>query len=177
MVNFTWIPRVIRELCLVGILCSSEPAMHSWLKIKLKAEWLLCEANRKCPSSFEHTGLHFQKVYTHSGTSCPQWGSAENIAPKTLELRETRKVVMHEQTTKGVGKMNICMGRFGTRIGDRKYLNEYTPFGSVSLWTGEYHKEECAHSQTNRQTNGRTGATMLPLRDWKSCEQHLIAHF
>ncbi len=37
--------------------------------------------------------------------------------------------------TKGVGKMNICMGRFGIPIGDRKYLNEYTPFGSVSLWT------------------------------------------
>ncbi len=42
---------------------------------------------------------------------------------------------MHEQKTKGVGKMNICMSRFGIRIGDRKYLNEYTPFGSVSLWS------------------------------------------
>ncbi len=41
---------------------------------------------------------------------------------------------MHEQTTKGFGKMNICITRFGMRIGDRKYLNEYTPFGSVSLW-------------------------------------------
>ncbi len=30
--------------------------------------------------------------------------------------------------------MNICITRFGIRIGDRKYLNEYTPFGSVSLW-------------------------------------------
>ncbi len=32
-----------------------------------------------------------------------------------------------------IGKMNICITRFGIRIGDRKYLNEYTPFGSVSL--------------------------------------------
>ncbi len=31
---------------------------------------------------------------------------------------------MHEQTTKGFGKMNICITRFGIRIGDRKYLNE-----------------------------------------------------
>ncbi len=40
---------------------------------------------------------------------------------------------MHEQTTKGFGKMNICITRFGICIGDRKYLNEFTPFGSVSL--------------------------------------------
>ncbi len=30
--------------------------------------------------------------------------------------------------------MNTCISRFGIRLGDRKYLNEYTPFGSVSLW-------------------------------------------
>ncbi len=42
---------------------------------------------------------------------------------------------MHEQTTKRIGKMNICMGRFGIHIGGGKYLNEHTPFGSVSLWT------------------------------------------
>ncbi len=30
--------------------------------------------------------------------------------------------------------MNICITRFGIHIGDRKYLNEYTAFGSVSLW-------------------------------------------
>ncbi len=30
--------------------------------------------------------------------------------------------------------MTSCIRRFGIRIGDRKYLNEYTPFGSVSLW-------------------------------------------
>ncbi len=46
---------------------------------------------------------------------------------------------MHEQTTKEFGKMNIHITRFGIRIGDRKYivyLDEYTPFGSVSLWIG-----------------------------------------
>ncbi len=36
--------------------------------------------------------------------------------------------------TKGFGIMNSCISRFDMRIGDRKYLNEYTPFGSVSLW-------------------------------------------
>ncbi len=40
---------------------------------------------------------------------------------------------MDEQTTKEFGKMNICITRFGIRNGDREYLNEYTPFGSVSL--------------------------------------------
>ena len=40
---------------------------------------------------------------------------------------------MHEQITKGFGIMNICITRFGIRIGDRKYVNECTPFGSVSL--------------------------------------------
>ncbi len=40
---------------------------------------------------------------------------------------------MHEQTTKGFSKMNTCISRFGIHIGSRKYLNEYTPFASVSL--------------------------------------------
>ncbi len=40
---------------------------------------------------------------------------------------------MHEQTTKGFGKMNICISRFDICIGRRKYPDEYTPFGSVSL--------------------------------------------
>ncbi len=40
---------------------------------------------------------------------------------------------MHEQTTKEFGKMNICMSILGVRIGWRKYLNECTPFGYVSL--------------------------------------------
>ncbi len=41
---------------------------------------------------------------------------------------------MHGQITKGFGIMNTCISRFGIHIGDRKYLNEYTHFGSVSLW-------------------------------------------
>ncbi len=45
-------------------------------------------------------------------------------------------IYMHEQITKGFGIMNTCIRRFGIRIGDRKYLNEYTPFISVSLWSG-----------------------------------------
>ncbi len=40
---------------------------------------------------------------------------------------------MHEEITKGFGIMNTCISIFGIHIGDRKYLNEYTPFGSVSL--------------------------------------------
>ena len=36
-------------------------------------------------------------------------------------------------STKEFDKMNICIPRFGIRIEDRKYFNEYTPFGSVSL--------------------------------------------
>ncbi len=40
---------------------------------------------------------------------------------------------MHEQITKGFDIMNTCISRFGYAFGDRKYLNEYTPFGSVSL--------------------------------------------
>ncbi len=54
---------------------------------------------------------------------------------KRPPLREgpNKDAYMHEQTTKEFGKMNICITRFGIRIGDRKYLNEYTPFGSVSL--------------------------------------------
>ncbi len=47
---------------------------------------------------------------------------------------------MHEQTTKGFYIMNTCISRFGIRIGDRKYLNEYTPFGSVSLWPYSWQK-------------------------------------
>ncbi len=41
---------------------------------------------------------------------------------------------MHEQITKEFGKMNICMSRFGVRIGWRKYLYECTPLGYVNLW-------------------------------------------
>ena len=37
-------------------------------------------------------------------------------------------------TLEGFGIMNVCINRFGIRIGDRRYLNEYTPFTSVNLW-------------------------------------------
>ncbi len=45
------------------------------------------------------------------------------------------KCIMHEQTTKGFGKMNICMSIFVVRIGWRKYLNECAHFGYESLWS------------------------------------------
>ncbi len=59
----------------------------------------------------ETTGLHFKKAYTHSGTSCPQ----------CVYLLPSQFVIS-----------NVC--KSGIHIGDRKYLNEYTPFWSVSLW-------------------------------------------
>ena len=34
--------------------------------------------------------------------------------------------------------MNTCISRFSIQIGWRKYLNEYTPFTSVSLWLYVY---------------------------------------
>ena len=40
----------------------------------------------------------------------------------------------HEQITKGLGITNTCISRFGIHIGRTKYLNEYMPFASVSLW-------------------------------------------
>ncbi len=45
-----------------------------------------------------------------------------------------KNAYIHEQITKGFGIMNTCISRFGIRIVDRKYLNEYTPFISVCLW-------------------------------------------
>ncbi len=50
------------------------------------------------------------------------------------DLNCNKDVYKHEQTTYGFGKMNTCISRFGIHIGWRKYLNEYMPFGSVSLW-------------------------------------------
>ncbi len=47
---------------------------------------------------------------------------------------------MHEQITKEFGKRNICVSRFGVRIGWRKYLYECTPFGYVNLCIG---RERC----------------------------------
>ncbi len=41
-------------------------------------------------------------------------------------------IYAHTKLTRG-WVATICITRFGIRIVDRKYLNEYTPFGSVSL--------------------------------------------
>ncbi len=112
------------------------------------------------------TGLHFQKAYTHSGTSCPwcvyqiwwciysfcqilllsahecmhlycnsTWMRLPSIRIECLFAILRLNAYMHEQITEGIGIMNTCISRFGIRIGDRKYLNEYTPFINVSLWT------------------------------------------
>ena len=43
----------------------------------------------------------------------------------TLRFNCNKDAHMHEQTTKEFGKMNVCITRFGIRIRDRKYLNEY----------------------------------------------------
>ena len=50
-----------------------------------------------------------------------------------LRSNFNKDAYMHEQTTKGFGKMNICITRFSKNIGWRKFLNEYMPFRSVSL--------------------------------------------
>ncbi len=56
-----------------------------------------------------------------------------------LNAYTRQNAYMHEQITKEFGIMNTCISRFGIRIGDRKYLNDYTPFGSVSLWDTLFH--------------------------------------
>ena len=99
------------------------------------------------------TGLHTQKAYTHSGTSSNLFllllSHAYMHFAWELQLDTqcvhlvyafrsncNKDAYMHEHTRKGFGKMNICMSIFGIRIGWRKYLNEYTPFGYVSLCAG-----------------------------------------
>ncbi len=48
---------------------------------------------------------------------------------------------MHEQTTKEFGKMNICITRFGIRIGDRKCKPvQLTPNLILSTHSGEIPK-------------------------------------
>ncbi len=47
--------------------------------------------------------------------------------------------------------MNICMNKVGVRIEWRKYLNECTPSGYVSLWywvTGEYNPSRSSMGKT-----------------------------
>ncbi len=65
----------------------------------------------------KNTGLHFNTAYTHSGTSCPQcvYLYFHHNSSKTLAFRS-----------------NVC--KSGICIGSRKYLNEYMPYWSVSLW-------------------------------------------
>ena len=63
---------------------------------------------------------------------------------------------MHEQITKEFDKMNICMSRFGVRIGWGKYLYECTPFGYVNLWNLLY---LCSlFLVTNNQSKGQNGS-------------------
>ncbi len=61
------------------------------------------------------------------------WSFIPGIRIECLNVILRQNAYMHEQITKGFRIMNTCISRFGIRIGDRKYLNEYTPFGSVSL--------------------------------------------
>ncbi len=73
---------------------------------------------------------------------------------------------MHEQTTTGFGKINICITRFGICIGDMKYLNEYTPFGSVSLCSGQHtsrQKEVCNSIQVGTIPTGTPNKTVCTL--------------
>ncbi len=74
----------------------------------------------------------------------------------TLRSNCNKDAYMHEQTTKGFGKMNIWITRFGIHIGHRKYLNEYKPFRSVSLWAGTYQwpKSICFHNHASFQLSG-----------------------
>ncbi len=83
--------------------------------------WIMFICDRS--SVYQCTGLHFNKAYTHSGTSClqcvyllPSYFAQINIknGAETLPFRSN------------VCKSGICMG-------SRKYLNEYTPYWSVSL--------------------------------------------
>ncbi len=100
--------------------------------------------------SIHRQGLHTQKAYHHSGTSpnllllllshaymhfAWELHLDTQCAHLVCASRSNcnKDAYMHEHTTKGFGKMNICMNRFGVRIGWRKYLNECTPFGYVSL--------------------------------------------
>ena len=64
-------------------------------------------------------------VYTKSANAC---------IPSLCQILCNKDAYMHEQTTKGFGKINTCIRIFGIHIGRRKYLNEYTHFTSVSLW-------------------------------------------
>ncbi len=56
-----------------------------------------------------------------------------------------------------------CITRFGTRIGDREYLNEYTPYGSVSLcniltWEFIFKELACRKKSITRGYTFRTSS-------------------
>ena len=70
---------------------------------------------------------------------------------------------MYEQTTKEFGKMNTCISKFGIRIGRRKYLNEYTPFGSLSLWIAGSLCVMCLHPP--QQLSNYHLLVLLQIRD------------
>ncbi len=79
--------------------------------------------------------LPVPNAYTKSSDACIHYAKSFCYLVYALRSNCNKDAYMHEQTSKGFGKMNICITRFGIRIGYRKYLNEYMPFGSVSLWT------------------------------------------
>ncbi len=94
------------KICLAAVLCSY---LHSYKVITI---------------SVIITGLHFNKAYTHSGTSCPQ----------CVYLLPSYFVQINIKTLAFRSNVYQC----GIRIGSRKYLNEYTPSWSVSLCYGLY---------------------------------------
>ena len=80
-----------------------------------------------------------------------------------------------------LGIMNTCIRRFGIRIGDRKYLNEYTPFGSVSLSMVEFQVTYLfiAWLTTNPIFSFPTCTTDHPLLNWPHVQPtfYLIHYF
>ena len=110
------------------------------------------------------TGLHFKKVYIHSGTSCSQ-----------CVYQICRHLIW-----KLIGQI---MMEVGICIWDRKYLNEYTPFWSVSL---------CIYTvmiflvvfQTDRKSSiwahravAHMGSINLVKIDQSPLIAHLVIHF
>ncbi len=77
-----------------------------------------------------HAYMHFAWKL-QLGTQCVHQKYTHWVA----NCNSQEKCIMHEQTTKGFYKMNICISRFGVRSGWTKYLNEFMPFGYVSLCT------------------------------------------
>ncbi len=102
--------------------------------------WHICDVMR---DHWNWTVFYCNKMIEHNGKICVR--SSQVYIPKRRTLIQVlpplkfscyiyNYLLMHICITKEFGIMNTCISRFGIRIGDRKYLNEYTPFGSVSLW-------------------------------------------